>query len=96
LIVGAVAVILFGKKLPDVARSLGGTYRDFRRSLQEIQSQFDLGDTLHRAPPRNGSSSYASNYTAEEPDEFEQPTAPQFQLPSSAASASEPTKDSVN
>ena len=50
LIVGAVAVMLFGKRLPEVARSLGGSYRDFRRGLTEIQSQMNINDTLLRFP----------------------------------------------
>lgn len=39
LIIGIVAVLLFGKRLPDVARSLGQSYQQFRRGLQDIQSE---------------------------------------------------------
>jgi sec-independent protein translocase protein TatA len=101
IIVGAVAVILFGKRLPEVARSLGGTYRDFRRSLSEIQSQFNFNDTYHRPTSRSEpSSSYATGYTAEESDDYDRPTAPQFELPSppepAAEASSERTENSVN
>ena len=32
-LLGMVAVLLFGKNLPDVARKLGGTYQQFRKGL---------------------------------------------------------------
>ena len=40
VVIGVVAVLLFGKRLPDVARTWGSTYRDFRRSLNDIKSSF--------------------------------------------------------
>ena len=40
LVIGVVAILLFGKRLPDVARTWGSSYRDFRRSLNEIKSSF--------------------------------------------------------
>ncbi len=38
--VAVIAILLFGSNLPDVARSLGGSYREFRRSLNDMQQQF--------------------------------------------------------
>jgi len=38
--VAVIAVLLFGSKLPDVARSLGGSYREFRRGLNDMEQQF--------------------------------------------------------
>jgi sec-independent protein translocase protein TatA len=38
--VAVIAVLLFGSKLPEVARSLGGSYREFRRGLNDMQQQF--------------------------------------------------------
>jgi sec-independent protein translocase protein TatA len=40
LVIGVVAILLFGKRLPDVARSWGNSYRELRRSLNEIKSSF--------------------------------------------------------
>lgn len=40
LAVAVIAILLFGSKLPDVARSLGGSYREFRRGLNDMQQQF--------------------------------------------------------
>ena len=49
-IVGVVAILLFGKNLPDVAKKFGGMYRDFRKSLDDLRSQVDFTDTFNSAP----------------------------------------------
>ncbi len=38
VVIGVLAVLLFGSKLPEVARSLGGSYQQFRKGLSDIQS----------------------------------------------------------
>ena len=38
MVIAIVAVVLFGGKLPEVARTLGGTYQQFRKGLSDIQS----------------------------------------------------------
>lgn len=43
IIVGVIAVMLFGKRLPEVARSFGQSYQQFRSGLNDIQSE------MHRA-----------------------------------------------
>ena len=40
MVIGMLAVVLFGGNLPEVARKLGGSYREFRRGLNEVQQQF--------------------------------------------------------
>ncbi len=40
-IIGIIAVLLFGKRLPEVARSLGQSYHQFREGLREVQSEID-------------------------------------------------------
>jgi TatA/E family protein of Tat protein translocase len=39
MIIGVIAVLLFGRKLPEVARSLGSSYKEFRKGLNDFQSQ---------------------------------------------------------
>ncbi len=41
LLLGVVAILLFGKRLPDVARSWGQSYRELRRSFNDIKSSFN-------------------------------------------------------
>ncbi len=45
---GILAILLFGSKLPEVARKLGGSYRDFRKSIGDFQREFQNWD---RDPP---------------------------------------------
>ena len=38
ILIGIVAVVLFGSRLPEVARSVGQSYTQFRKGLNDIQS----------------------------------------------------------
>lgn len=75
-IVGVVAVLLFGKKLPEVMRSLGKSYNEFRKGLSDIQSTVNYNDYT--------SMSSTSSYTPGRSDDFsdyDEPTAPRFDPP---------------
>ena len=54
LICGVVAVLLFGNRLPTVARSLGKSLTEFRRGLNDLQHEFrsamNEADEAGRAP----------------------------------------------
>ena len=39
VVIGAIAVLLFGEQLPDVARSFGKKFNEFRKSIQSIQDE---------------------------------------------------------
>ena len=80
-LVGVVAVLLFGKRLPEVARSLGKSYNEFRRRLSDVHSSFDYMDATRRSKPSSYSSSH-SDY-----DDYDEPTAPKFQPPPSEPQA---------
>ncbi len=77
LIIGVIALVLFGSKLPDMARSLGRSYRDFRRGLSDIQSSIDASDTSSS----RSSSSYASTSSYDDYDDYDEATAPKFEPP---------------
>jgi sec-independent protein translocase protein TatA len=83
LIIGVVAVLLFGKNLPDVAKKFGGMYRDFRKSLDDLRSQVDFTDAFNSAPskPRPTRKTYS--------DDYDEVSAPKFEPPPAAPTAEE-------
>ena len=79
IVIGVVAVVLFGKRLPEVARSLGSSYKEFRQGLSEIQSNMDFSSNSYQAP--SPSSATPSYHEDADVDDYEEPTAPKFELP---------------
>jgi len=41
LVIGIVMILLFGNRLPEVARSLGKAVNEFKRGLREVKDNFD-------------------------------------------------------
>ena len=72
-----IAVLLFGKKLPEVAKSIGKGYGKFKKSLTDVQQTLDVSDSLDAS---TDSSSSVSSYDY---DEYDEPTAPKFDPPPS-------------
>ena len=50
LVIAAVALLLFGNRLPDVARSLGRSVNEFKQGLKEVKDNFD--DDGDDEPPK--------------------------------------------
>jgi sec-independent protein translocase protein TatA len=50
LVVVAIALLVFGKDLPDVAKQWGKTFNEFRRHLNSVRS--DLNDAIYAEPER--------------------------------------------
>lgn len=85
VIIGIIAVLLFGSRLPEVAKSLGSSYREFRKGLSDLQSQIDFSDASPYSS--TSSTSTSSSYSESEYDEFddyEEVTAPKFEPPPAA------------
>lgn len=76
-IVGIVAILLFGQRLPEVMRSLGKSYNEFRKGLSDIQSSITYAD--YNSP--STSTSYSSSRSAGDYDDYDEPTAPKFEAP---------------
>ena len=85
VIVGIVAILLFGKNLPQVAGKLAKTYREFRRQLSDVQSQLDITADINAEPPRSRPKprSY-SDY-----DDYDEISAPKFEPPPAPPEAAE-------
>ena len=78
MIIGVVAVLLFGKRLPEVAKSLGQSYSQFRKGLNDLHSSIDFTDTYTPPKPHSSSRSSYDDY-----DDYDEPTAPKFEPPPS-------------
>jgi sec-independent protein translocase protein TatA len=100
VIIGIIAVLLFGKKLPEVAKSLGASYRDFRKGLNDIHSQMDVSDYSATTSTYSSKSSH-SRSSYDDYDDLDEASAPKFELPpaepelGSSSSQDEPKRESA-
>ena len=81
VVIGVIAVILFGGNLPEVARKLGGSYREFRRGLNEVQQQFRMAEYEARKTISSLDDPKSSKSSDEDEDEGSGPSAPKFTPP---------------
>lgn len=70
LMVGVVALLLFGSRLPEVARSMGRSLTEFKKGIQGVQDEF------------NDAASAGTTAAHIDYDDH-QPTAPKFEPPTS-------------
>ncbi|HMO14658.1 MAG TPA: twin-arginine translocase TatA/TatE family subunit [Pirellulaceae bacterium] len=82
VVIAIVAILLFGQKLPEVARNMGRTYRELRKSVMELKSSIDFDE---EPAPR---SRYTKNNAVrvhqpsfDTSDEIDEPTAPKLAPP---------------
>jgi len=86
MLFGVIAVLLFGKNLPDVARNFGKHYSDFRKGLSDMQSSFHQTVDTYESPQ-----SYSPTSSYDENDDRAEASAPKFEPP--PAESSEQTDD---
>ena len=87
MVIALIAVMLFGKNLPGVARKFGKTYREFRKGLSEFQSSVKMdeyvndvsNDYYHDPSSSSSSASGADDWSADDYDDFEAPDVPMFE-----------------
>ena len=98
MVIGLIAVMLFGKNLPGVARKFGKTYREFRKGLSEFQNSVkvdeyvsDVSNDYHSdaSSASSSSASGADDWSADDYDDFEAPDVPMFEPPPSEPIAPE-------
>ena len=73
IIIGVIAVLLFGKRLPEVAKSLGKSYSQFKRGLTDMQGEFNSAVNAYDEPPR------PTSY--DDYDDRDEVSAPKFEPP---------------
>ena len=83
MIIGVIAVLLFGRKLPEVAKSLGSSYREFRKGLNDLQSQMNVDETSSTSSYSKGSSYSDSSSDYGDFEDYEEAVAPKFEPPPS-------------
>jgi sec-independent protein translocase protein TatA len=74
LILGALAVLLFGERLPEVARSIGKGFMEFKKGMQGIEQEI-------RNAVDSATTSVTSATPLDDAPEREEATAPKFEPP---------------
>ena len=78
VVVMGVAVLLFGKRLPEVGRSLGKGIIEFKKGLRGIEDEFDFSSTGSSKPSRRSEdwadTPSTSAYSESSVPKFEPPT----------------------
>lgn len=77
VIVGVIAVLLFGKRVPEVARSLGKGVTEFKKGIQGVEDEFRSAASNAPSPASSRSSRY------NDIDDRDEATAPKFEPPTS-------------
>jgi len=88
IIILAIAVLLFGKRLPEVGRSLGKGIIEFKKGVRGIEDELD-----------SATQSSSVQSPREEVDDHDAPTAPKFEPPTAepkAESADQPRAESTD
>jgi sec-independent protein translocase protein TatA len=84
IIFGVIAVILFGSRLPSVARSLGKSIVEFKKGMTDIEQ--DLKSSIYSEPTNRVSY-----------EDRSEPTSPRFEAPqSSAPQSTAPESETVS
>jgi sec-independent protein translocase protein TatA len=77
-----IAVLLFGKRLPEVGRSIGKGMMEFKKGLNDIKSEVDSATSMEPTQ------SVTKRYNA---DDYDEPTAPKFEPPAQEPAAEDST-----
>lgn len=99
LTLGVIALLLFGKRLPEVARSFGQGLAEFKKGMSGFQKEFNNQlKPLRFDEPKKAPAAAKSRPIAKESER--KVSAPKFELPTSApthsADASRPTEHSAS
>ena len=80
LVVGLIALLLFGKRLPEVARSLGKGVTELKKGLHGLEEELDQSSTNRELP-------HSTETQAPRAPKFEPPTSPPTEVHSESQAA---------
>ncbi len=83
LIMG-LGVLLFGKRLPEVGRSLGRGIVEFKKGLSGVGDDFEGGSSGRSSSSSHGLSRYSGDRPAAEPS-YADTSVPKFEVPGNAS-----------
>jgi sec-independent protein translocase protein TatA len=86
LIIGVIAILLYGERLPEVARSFGKQFMEFKRSVQGIREDFEQAA---RDAMNSAEQSVQQSVAKPQREDREEATAPKF-VPPPAEPVAEP------
>jgi sec-independent protein translocase protein TatA len=86
LIILAVAVLLFGKRLPEVGRSLGRSLVEFKKGIRGIEDEIDSSTSTSSVP---------TSHDDKDVDDHDEATAPKFEPPTAEPTAEESAADAT-
>ncbi len=69
IVIGLIALLIFGRRLPDVARSVGKSIVEFKKGLKDVKD--DVDEQARLDSPNRPSSDYHSKPTREGDDSRE-------------------------
>lgn len=50
VIIGLIALLIFGRRLPDVARSVGKSIVEFKRGIRDVKDEVDVQSQIEPPP----------------------------------------------
>jgi sec-independent protein translocase protein TatA len=90
LIVMGIAVLLFGKRLPEVGRTLGKGIVEFRKGLNGMGEEFDISGTGHSSSSHSSSSPWRSEERSAAEAGYTDASVPKFELPATESTTTVP------
>lgn len=90
MLIMGLGVLLFGKRLPEVGRSLGRGIVEFKKGLNGVGDDFDSSSSGHSFSNHGSSSHYSSDRPAGESTSTytDSSAVPRFELPGAASATS--------
>jgi sec-independent protein translocase protein TatA len=84
IVVMGVAVLLFGKRLPEVGRSLGKGIIEFKKGLRGIEDEYDYSSTGSSTSSTSRRSEERAHATTTGSSDYTESSVPKFEPPTTA------------